>query len=251
MRVIVTGASRGIGAAIAKRFSCPGTQVTLLARSKPDLMETADDVEQRGGTAHPMSVNLRDTMELRTALRTGVDKMGGVDVLINNASALCLDARPTISRMNLVHEVNTRATMICIRELYEDLTTSRGSIVTMSPPIRLGRLDWVSNHPAYTISKYGMTLVTLGAASEHVRANCLWPKRTVSTAATRMVEPDFPGSFTRGRPPSHVAEAVWELVTSSTYNAQTLLDDHLIRGGCDDAPLDLFVSDDACTTTVE
>lgn len=257
MRVLVTGASRGIGAAVARAFAQKhGADATIavLGRSLSEpshgalsgtLLETMRAVESFGAGAIPLQANLRCAEETVDAVRSALRSLGGLDVLVNNASALDLQGR-TIRQMDLVHQVNARATLLMNTECRGALEESSGSVVTMSPPIRLGRLEWISPHPAYTVSKYSMTLSTLAFASERVRANCLWPRYTVATSATRRLERlGAPGApHAEGRPAEDVALAVYALATSTAWNAQTLFDDDVIQLPPTRAPLDLFATDE-------
>jgi len=261
-RVIVTGASRGIGRAIAERFAKDGHRVALLGRSMEfgdsplsgTLKETAARVEALGGKAHAVAADFRCGEEVEAAMHRAMEEMGGdVDVLVNNASALSLDSHSSVKNMDLLYRVNTRGCLLGIQTCLDSLSRSRGSVVTLSPPIRMGRLEWISDHPAYTISKYSMTMATLQAASDKVRANTVWPARTVATAATRRLERMLPeaavGAYTLGRPASHTAEAVFQVAMNGSMNAQSLLDDDVVtpKESFPAAPLDAFV-EDWCTT---
>lgn len=263
MRVLITGASRGIGAATARVFARKhgaSLQVALLGRSdgapshaalEGTLQETARAVEACGGTAIPVGVDMRDGPALSAAVERAVRSLGGLDVLVNNASVLFPSPTLTPKQMDLLHAVNTRGTLLCIQGCADALAAARGAIVTMAPPIRLGRLEWIAAHPAYTVSKYGMTLATLGAATRRVRANCLWPKRTVATAATKRLDADgvIPGAFSRGRPEEYVAEAVHAVAVDEMRNAQTLLDEDVVEPEDEGtAPLDAFVDDSWLST---
>jgi len=247
-RILITGASRGIGAATAlecaRRWA--GSEIVLMARriTHPHgcLVDVASQVTRLGASPIIVGVDVRDSQKFRGKIRDVLHSMGGLDVLVNNASALATDPLPSDKSMDLVYEVNLRATMVAIQECTPSLDESKGAIVTLSPPVRTGRLEWIRDHPAYTISKYGMTLATLAAASERVRANCLWPKHTVKTDATRLIERNgvLQGAFTRGREPETTANAICELIESS-YNAKTLLDEDLVKMPRCSGPLDVFV----------
>lgn len=256
MRVLITGASRGIGAAIARTFAQrhgASAQLALLGRSddtpshpslEGTLQDTAEAVRRHGARAFTAPVDMQHGDALCTALKRCMEDLGGLDVLVNNASVLWIDKVASPRQMDLVHAVNTRGTMLCLQTCAEALADSErgGSVVTLSPPVRLGRLDWVTPHVPYTLSKYSMTIATLGAASDRVRANCLWPKRTVATAATQRLEPWMPGAFSKGRSPDLVAEAVHRLATELTCNACTLLDEEVLPDmPGQEAPLDAFV----------
>lgn len=257
MRVLITGASRGIGAAVARVFAAhhgADARVALLARSmttpshaslEGTLAKTALDLRDMGAAAFPYEVDMRHGEELVSTVSKAIGRLGGLDVLINNASALHLGEHATVRQMNLLHQVNTRGTMICNETCLPYLEESRGSIVTLSPPIRLGRLDWISSHAPYTISKYGMTLATLARADRRVRANCLWPRRCVATEATRRLEREMgvEGAYSRGRDPHEVAQAVYTVATSRRWNAECLLDEDVYDMPPTNAPLDLFVED--------
>lgn len=260
MRVLVTGASRGIGAAVARAFARahgPDCSVALLARSLAvpshdglagTLADTARDVEAHGARAVAFGVDFRDGERVRGAVRDAVHELGGLDVLVNNASALWARPRVSPKTMDLMLHVNTRSTLVCLQECADALEASEGAVVSLSPPVRPGRLEWLADHPAYTVSKYGMTLATLSAATDRVRANCLWPRHLVATAATRSLESVVPGAFTKGRPPDDVARAVHSLALRRDLNARTLLDDEVLALPPTEAPLDAFV--DAVRPTV-
>ena len=263
MRVLVTGASRGIGAAVARAFAAHHgveARVALLGRSlsqpsHPEtpgtLLETQRAVESHGACGIPVAVDARDPRALQTAVREVVESMGGLDVLVNNASALYLAPTLLVKHMDLLYQVNTRATMLCTETCLPylaegDAGDGRGAVVTLSPPVRVGRLDWITPHPAYTLSKYSMTLSTLSAASERVRANCLWPRYTVRTSATRRLElhAGADGAYSRGRDPSDVALAVHLLATARpSTNGAAVYDDEVVPLPTTTAPLDLFATE--------
>lgn len=269
LRVLITGASRGIGAAVARAFAETSSSsrpvlLALLGRSlsrppheklEGTLLDVVRDVEKRfpNASAFPVRVDLSDGEAARDAVQGALHSLGGrLDVLVNNASALWLGNGPTsVRKLDLVHNVNTRATLVCLQEAREALLGSEreggGSVVTLSPPIHLSRLDWIAAHPAYTLSKYGMTLATLGEARpDKLRANCLWPRHTVATAATLRLEEEglLPDAHSMGHSPDLVAKAVVRLALDpSTGNARTLYDDQVLPDlfpTSTRAPLDAF-----------
>lgn len=255
LRVIVTGASRGIGAAVARRFAAAhgaDARVALLGRSLAEpshptlegtLVQTARDVHGLGAEAVPVVCDMRDAEALRDRLRHTIGLLGGVDVLVNNASAL---AHRGAADAELVHAVNARGTTLCLEACAPHLEASAGAVVTIAPPVRLGRLEWIRRWGVdYTLSKYAMTLATLAHASDRVRARCLWPRRTVATAATKALEASgaLPHAFSRGRNVHDVARAVHLLARDRDRfpNATALYDDEVVDYDDDrSAPLDAF-----------
>jgi len=251
MRVLITGASRGIGASIANFFASQSNcKIALLARSldtpshsklKGSLLDVADQIEKKGSTAYPFQCNIKNGNELEKTISSVLKRMGGVDVLVNNASVLMLNQNPSLKERDIVHNINTRATMICIDKCLESLQKNDGSIVTISPPIRLENVDWIGNTPSYTISKYSMTLATIGVSNK-VRANTLWPKRTIATSATKLLEEKgfSKNAFTNGRDPDEFAYAAYKVAMQS-YTGGMLFDEEVVEMSPSNAPLDLYV----------
>ena len=252
MRVLITGGSRGIGSAVARSVArrYPGSKITLMSRSFSEprhsalqgtLLETARDVEKLGSVALPIEVDMRDTHTLSEAIQKSISAFGGLDILVNNASALCMDATPKARKIALVTDVNVRGTLVATMACENALRESNGSVVTVSPPIDMRRCDWIADRIPYTVSKYSMTLATLGMAARGIRSNCIWPRHTVRTAATALIERSgVPGAHSLGRDPDEFAEALVQLAESDR-TGETLFDDEL---GLDmrhcDAPLDLY-----------
>lgn len=258
MRVIITGASRGIGAAAARMFAAkhPEAKIGLIARSlkKPaheglegTLTSVAHDVQALGGIPLAMETDMRDSESVTRSIKTIVDAFGGLDVLVNNASALDLTHRPKAKQIKLVTDVNLLGTMQVSLSCLPALREAKGSVVTVSPPIDLRNRRWISDHPHYTISKYGMTLMSLGLA-EDVRSNTLWPRHTVATHATLRLESEVPGAYSKGRTAEEFAECIYDLAVSG-LSGETLLDDEVRQLGSTEAPLDLFVERTGSSST--
>ena len=194
----ITGASRGIGKAIALRLAKEGANIVVAAKTAephPKLEGTiytaAAEIEQAGGKALPIVVDVRNEEMVQRAIEKTVDTFGGLDILINNASAISLtqiEATP-MKRYDLMQAVNTRGTFLCSKYAVPHLKeSSNGHILTLSPPLNM-KAEWFGAHVAYTISKYGMSMVMLGLSNElksaGVAANCLWPQTTIATAAIK------------------------------------------------------------------
>ncbi|WP_339777443.1 NAD(P)-dependent oxidoreductase [uncultured Thalassospira sp.] len=222
--LFITGASRGIGREIALRAARDGANIAVIAKTDephPKLPGTiysvAKEIEEAGGKALPLKTDIRDEDQIAAAVAKTVDKFGGIDILINNASAINLT--PTLQtpmkRYDLMAQVNTRATFACAQACLPHLLKSDNPhILTMSPPPNMSP-HWFANHPAYTLSKYGMSLATFGLAAEFadegVGVNSLWPVTVIETAALNMI----PGlEAGRARKPKILADAAHAILTS-------------------------------------
>ncbi len=202
--LFITGASRGIGLAIAKRAAADGANIVIVAKtteSNPKLPGTiysaAAEIEAAGGRALPLAVDIRDEAAVLEAVAKAVEAFGGIDILVNNASAISLtntEATP-MKRFDLMHGVNARGTylctMACLPELKKSAEAGRNpQVLTMSPPLTM-QTHWFQPHTAYTMAKYGMSMCTLGHAGEFKRhriaVNSLWPRTAIATAAMKMI----------------------------------------------------------------
>ena len=196
--LVITGASRGIGKAIALRAARDGARVAILARTDqphPKLPGTvhaaAAEVEQAGGQALPLAVDVRCEDQVEAAVARVVESFGGIDVLINNASAIRLTGTlyTEMKRFDLMHGVNVRGTFLCSQKCLPHLKRADNPhVLNISPPVNLDP-RWFAPHVAYTIAKYGMSLCVIGMAEEFradgVAVNALWPKTPIDTAAVR------------------------------------------------------------------
>lgn len=240
--VFITGASRGIGREIALTFAKAGANIVIAAKSTephPKLVGTIysvrDEIEALGKQALAIALDVRNEAAVDEAMHEAVDKFGGLDILVNNASAINLT--PTLQtemrRYDLMQSVNVRATFSCSRAAIPYLKKSTNPhIITLSPPINLNP-KWLKNHLAYTISKYGMSLCTIGLAEEFkqdgIAVNSLWPKTLIRTAA---IENLFPKELiAKCRKPAIVADAALCVVSqpSRSFTGQCLIDEDVLR----------------------
>jgi citronellol/citronellal dehydrogenase len=223
--IFITGASRGIGREIALRCAKDGANIVIAAKTTephPQLAGTiysvAEEITAVGGKALPLPLDIRDEEKIATAVETAVNHFGGIDILVNNASAISLTPtlKTAMKRFDLMVAVNVRGTFAvtqaCIPHLQQG---ANPHILTLSPPLNM-QAKWFKDHLAYTMSKYGMSMCTLGWAEEFraagIAANSLWPKTTIATAA---VEVHFPKEILlASRKPTIVADAAYCILTS-------------------------------------
>ena len=194
--LFITGASRGIGKAIGLRAARDGARIVIAAKTEvphpklPGTIHTAaEEIERAGGRALPIAVDIRDEAAVERAVARAVETFGGIDILVNNASAISLtDTRHTpMKRLDLMHQVNTRGTFVCTQACLPHLArASNPHVLMISPPLTFDP-RWFAPHVAYTIAKYGMSLCVLGMAEEFRRegiaVNALWPRTAIETAA--------------------------------------------------------------------
>ncbi|WP_299979147.1 NAD(P)-dependent oxidoreductase [uncultured Pseudoteredinibacter sp.] len=257
--IFITGASRGIGREIALRAAKDGANIVIAAKSDephpklPGTIHTvAEEVRAAGGQALALKVDVRDEALINEAMDKAVAEFGGIDALINNASAINLtNVQATESkRFDLMHSINTRGTLLCSKAAIPHLKKSdNGHIITLSPPINLNK-HWLGGHIPYTVTKYSMSLMTLGIAEElradGVAANCLWPKTTIATAA---VEFAIDGSLlAKSRTPEIMADAAYEILISDSkqLSGETIIDEDILRErGYED--FNKYLNDPECT----
>ncbi len=195
---LITGASRGIGLAIAKRLAQSGANIVIAAKStepNPKLPGTiytaADEIRRLGGRALPLIVDVRSEEHVAQAVEKTIREFGGIDILVNNASAIFLAGTldTPMKRFDLMHQVNARATYLCSKMALPHLLKAKDPhILVLAPPLNLNP-KWFKNHTAYTIAKYGMSMCVVGMAAEFrskgVAVNALWPKTPIATSAIR------------------------------------------------------------------
>ena len=203
-RIFITGGSRGIGLAIALRAAADGAHVAIAAKTSehnPKLPGTihsaAEEIRAAGGTALPIQCDLRDENQIAEAVAQAAKEFGGIDILINNASAINLTRTEDTpaKRFDLMFDVNVRGTFLtsqaALPHLRESAEAGRNPhILTLSPPLSM-KAKWFKNHVAYTMAKYGMSMCVLGMAEEFKRdgiaVNALWPRTAIDTAALQMI----------------------------------------------------------------
>jgi len=240
--LFITGASRGIGLAIALRAARDGANVAIAAKTtqpNPKLPGTifsaAEEIEAAGGRALPLSVDVRDEGQVREALEKTVQTFGGLDIVINNASAIALtNSQATdMKRFDLMHQINARGTFMVSKYAVPFLEKSTNPhILMMSPPLDM-QTKWFAGHTAYSMAKYGMSLVVLGLAGElrpkGIAVNALWPRTTIATSAIQ----NLLGGETlmrASRKPAILADAAHALFLKEAraFTGQFLIDDQFL-----------------------
>ncbi len=240
--LFITGASRGIGKAIALRAARDGANVVIAAKTTephPKLAGTiytaAEEIEKAGGKALPCVVDVRDEAQIAAAVAKAVETFGGIDVLVNNASAISVTgtlATP-MKRFDLMHSINTRGTFACSQACIPHLKKSKNPhILNNSPPLNM-EARWFAPHVAYTMAKFGMSMCVLGMAEElrpdGIAVNAIWPRTIIATAAVEMLGGE---AFMRGsRRPEIMADAAYAILTkpSREFTGRFCIDEDLLR----------------------
>jgi citronellol/citronellal dehydrogenase len=221
--LFITGATRGIGHAIGMRAARDGANIVIAAKSvepHPKLPGTiftaAEDMEGAGGQALAIQCDIRDEAQILAAVDQAVDRFGGIDVCINNASAISMTDTPNtpMKRYDLMHEVNARGTFATTQACLPHLRKAEnGHVLTLASPLNM-EPRWFQHHTAYTMAKYGMSMCVLGHAAEFeqygIGVNGLWPATLIATAALQMIPGVDPG---RGRKPEIMADAAHIVLT--------------------------------------
>jgi citronellol/citronellal dehydrogenase len=224
LTAVISGGSRGIGLEIAKRIAGDGANVTLIAKTAephPKLPGTiytaAEEIEAAGGTALPFVGDIRDEAQVAAAVEQAMERFGGVDLVVNNASAINLAPISQLEpkRYDLMQSINSRGTFVLTKACLEHLRASdHAHVLSLSPPLTADP-KWLAGHAAYTLSKMGMTMLTLGLAAderEHgIGANTLWPRTIIATAAVQnLLGGDE--AMARARTPAIYADAAYEIL---------------------------------------
>jgi citronellol/citronellal dehydrogenase len=225
--LFITGASRGIGLAIGLRAARDGANVVIAAKTaepNPKLPGTvysaAKEIEEAGGKALPLVVDIRFEEQVADAVKQAVATFGGIDILVNNASAISLTQTPStpMKRYDLMHQINTRGTFVCSQACVPHLKNAANPhVLNLSPPLNM-ETRWFAPHVAYTMAKFGMSMCVLGMAGEFKPAgiafNALWPRTAIATAAVQNLlggEHAMRGS----RKPSIMADAAYAIFNRS------------------------------------
>jgi citronellol/citronellal dehydrogenase len=243
--LFITGGSRGIGLAIAKRCAADGANIVIAAKTveaNPKLPGTihtaAAEIEAAGGQCLPLQVDIRDERQVVDAVAAAVERFGGIDIVVNNASAISLTntAATPIKRFDLMMGVNMRGTYLvtqsCLPQLRQSAAAGRNPhVLTLSPPLNMDA-KWFAPHVAYTMAKYGMSMCVLGHAEEFrgdgIAVNALWPRTAIATAALQMIPGIEPAHC---RKPEIMADAAYVVLTSEAKSTtgNFFIDDEVLR----------------------
>ena len=240
--IFITGASRGIGKAIALRFAKEGANIVVAAKSIEEnpklggtIFSAAKEIEEAGGKALPVQTDIRFEEQILNAIHKTVETFGGIDAVVNNASAIQLTGteQTETKRFDLIHNINVRGTFLVTKHCILHLKKSANPhILTLSPSINL-QSKWLAPHVAYTISKYNMSMMALAWAEElkqyNIASNALWPRTTIDTAAVRNL---LGGQMlaNMSRSPQILADAAYYILskTSLQYNGNTFIDEEVL-----------------------
>ncbi|MGA7145881.1 MAG: NAD(P)-dependent oxidoreductase [Desulfobacterales bacterium] len=241
--IIITGASRGIGRCMALRFARDGANVVIAAKSaephpklKGTIYTVAEEVEAAGGTALPFQVDVRFEGQVRAMVEATAQRFSRIDALVNNAGAISLTnvENTSIKHYDLMQSINARAVFLCSQATLPYLKESNNPhILSLAPPLNFSGV-WLHDHAPYTLSKYGMTVLSLGMSEEFekygISVNCLWPKTIIATAAIEFAVGSR-DTFKYCRKPEIMADAAHAILTTEdrTLTGQCLIDEELLR----------------------
>lgn len=242
--VLITGASRGIGKAMAIRLAKEGANIVIAAKSVDEdprlggtIYSAAAEVEAAGGKALAVQVDIRNEDQIQNMVQLAVEKFGGIDVVINNASAIQLTGteQTEAKRFDLMQSINVRGTFLVVKHCLPYLRKGKNPhIITLSPPVNLDP-KWMGGHIAYTITKFNMSMLALGWAAEFkgagIASNALWPRTTIDTAAVR----NLLGGETlakMSRTPEIIADAVYFILkkNAAQCSGHTFIDEEVLAG---------------------
>jgi citronellol/citronellal dehydrogenase len=241
--LFITGGSRGIGLAIAERAARDGANIVIAAKTadahpklKGTIYTAADSIEKLGGKALPLLLDVRDADAVAAAVTQAAQHFGGIDICINNASAINLSRSEEIEvkRFDLIQQINIRGTFLVSRACIPYLRKSANAhVLTLSPPLTM-RADWFAQHLPYTLSKFGMSMVTFGMAEEFrqdgIAFNALWPRTTIATAAVEFALGED-ALMRKSRRPEIMADAAHAIFLrdARSYTGKFVLDDEVLR----------------------
>lgn len=240
--LFITGASRGIGREIALKAAQDGANIVIAAKSVEEhpkmggsIYTVAKEVEEAGGKALAIQLDVRDQVAVAAAMQQAAEHFGGIDIVINNAGAIKLSGIELLdpNRFDLMYQINTRAVMVCSQAALPYLKKSENPhILSLSPPLNLDE-KWFASYAPYTITKYGMSMLTLGMHQEFenygVSVNSLWPRTIIATAA---IEFSLGGKqlFSRARNPNIMADAAYQILISQNraISGRLMIDEDIL-----------------------
>jgi len=240
--LFITGGSRGIGLAIAKRAAADGANIIIAAKTSepnpklPGTIHTAAaEIEEAGGNALPLVCDIRDDDAVKDAVEKGAGEFGGIDIVVNNASAIALlgTEEVSMSRFDLMHQVNARGTFLVSKTCLPWLKKAENPhILTLAPPLNMVE-KWFAPHVAYSMAKFGMSMCVLGMAGEFreqgIAVNALWPRTTIATAAVNMLGGDE--LIMHSRKPDIMADAAYVILNraSKEFTGFFCVDDSVLE----------------------
>ena len=239
--LFISGGSRGIGLAIALRAACDGANVVIAAKTaephaklEGTIYSSAEAIEAAGGKALPVLCDIRDEKQIEAAVAAAVERFGGIDICINNASAIALTGTlaTDAKRYDLMHDINARGTFMVSRACLPHLLKAENPhVLSLSPPLNFVP-EWFAPYPAYALAKYAMSIYSMAMAAEFreqgVAFNTLWPKTIIDTAAIRLVVDE--AGIARSRKPEIMADAAWHILTrpSREVTGQHFIDEQVL-----------------------